>query len=284
MPSLSTVPVYDDVWRLPAALPLENGQTLKSPTLAFRQIGSRHLPAILVLGNLNGGRDIWQAASSRAPGWWQALIGPDKALNPACYQILAVDLLGAQGSSTSPKHWAGRNRPFPHLHPRDQARALAGLLEALGISRLESILGASYGGLVALALSELYPSLVRRVLAISASHLDWPVADWEQDSASRDAEAYACLAPALQGEIIDPKRIRALVDLIGFSSDAIMPISRLKPLHRALPNPGRLVQLPSPWGHQAFLHEAEQLRAELRRHLGSSQSCTEKPSTPAPLA
>lgn len=283
MPSLSSVPVYDDVWRLPATLKLENGQSLKFPTLAFRQIGSRDLPTILVLGNLNG-RDIWQAEGSRAPGWWQDLIGPERALNPTCYQILAVDLLGAQGHSSSAKHWAGRNRPFPSLHPRDQARALAGLLEALGLTRLESAIGASYGGLVALALSELYPALVRRVLAISAGHLDWPVAAWAQASAPSPAEAAACLAPALQGEIIDPKRIRALVDLIGFSSDAVMPIDRLKPLHRALPNPGRLVQLQSAWGHRAFVHEAEQLQAELKRHLGSPQPWAEKPSTPAPLA
>src|SRR5690606_22014669 len=57
-----------------------------------------------------------------------------------------------------------------------QARAIAALLDHLGIARLHAIVGASYGGMVALAFAALFPERVGRVVAIGAAHESHPMA------------------------------------------------------------------------------------------------------------
>jgi homoserine O-acetyltransferase len=59
---------------------------------------------------------------------------------------------------------------FPVVDARDQARALLAVCDRLGIRRLHAAVGASYGGMVALALAETAPARLRTVLAISAAH------------------------------------------------------------------------------------------------------------------
>ncbi|MGH8244539.1 MAG: alpha/beta fold hydrolase, partial [Steroidobacteraceae bacterium] len=56
------------------------------------------------------------------------------------------------------------------LDARDQAAALLAVCDRLGIARLHAVAGASYGGMVGLALAESAPSRVGVVLAISAAH------------------------------------------------------------------------------------------------------------------
>jgi homoserine O-acetyltransferase len=80
-------------------------------------------------------------------------------------RILGIDYLGGSAESTGPA--AGES--FPTLSSYDQADALCRLLDHLGIERLHAIAGASYGGMVALAFAERYPTRVQRLLVISAA-------------------------------------------------------------------------------------------------------------------
>src|SRR5204862_1293609 len=50
------------------------------------------------------------------------------------------------------------------------------LLDHLGIEKLGAIVGASYGGMVALAFGERYPQRVERLVVISASDVAHPMA------------------------------------------------------------------------------------------------------------
>ena len=58
----------------------------------------------------------------------------------------------------------------------DQAELLRRLLDHLGIEKLDAIVGASYGGMVAMAFAERYPARVSRLVVVSAADRAHPMA------------------------------------------------------------------------------------------------------------
>lgn len=90
----------------------------------------------------------------RPCGWWDALIGPGRALNTDRWFVVAPNVLGGCQGSTGPSsrrpdgtHWGG---DFPYLTIRDQVVAEAQLADALGIGRWAAVIGGSMGGMRAL--------------------------------------------------------------------------------------------------------------------------------------
>jgi homoserine O-acetyltransferase/O-succinyltransferase len=70
---------------------------------------------------------------------------------------------------------ADDGRPARIVTTHDQADALAAVLDALGIARAHALVGASYGGMVALAFAERYPERVDRLVVVSAAHETHPM-------------------------------------------------------------------------------------------------------------
>jgi homoserine O-acetyltransferase/O-succinyltransferase len=105
-------------------------------------------------------------------GWWHELVGPGKALDTQRVAVLGMDYIGGTGSSTGSA--AGGN--FPSISSYDQAEAVARLMDHLNIPRLAAIVGASYGGMVALAFGERHPQRVSRLIVISAADAPHPMA------------------------------------------------------------------------------------------------------------
>jgi homoserine O-acetyltransferase len=66
-------------------------------------------------------------------------------------------------------------RPARAVTTHDQARAIARALDAIGVDQAHAIVGASYGGMVALAFAELYPHRLERLVVISAPHEPHPM-------------------------------------------------------------------------------------------------------------
>ena len=56
---------------------------------------------------------------------------------------------------------------------------------------------------------------------------------------------------------VDPARIRQPVLLIGAESDQLMPPGQLRDLREQLAGPARLALLPSLYGHDMFLKQAD---------------------------
>ena len=65
---------------------------------------------------------------------------------------------------------------LPPISSYDQAALLRALCDELGIGKLHAIVGASYGGMVALAFAERHPARVDRLLVIGAAHRTNPMA------------------------------------------------------------------------------------------------------------
>ncbi len=163
--------VREGVFILEGALPLFFGGELSTVQFAWRLSGNSSGPVVAALGGISAGRHVYGDKGEPA-GWWEGVVGPHRALDAARFQILGIDYLGGSGATTGPRPG---DKDFPSLSAYDQARLLHLLLQHLQIPALHAIVGASYGGMVALAFAQRYPQSVRRIIVISAADRAHPM-------------------------------------------------------------------------------------------------------------
>src|SRR3984885_1064735 len=156
--------------QLPGRLSLHHGGSLDQPTLGWRLAGKPGAPVILALGGISAHRRVFDPEQPRA-GWWSEIAGPARALDSTRVRVLGIDYLGGSGESSAPTSGG----VFPSLSSYDQAEALRRLLDHLKIARLRAIVGASYGGMVALAFAERFAARVEQLLVISAADRTHPM-------------------------------------------------------------------------------------------------------------
>lgn len=119
-------------------------------------IGNRNRPCLVVLGGIS--------ASRQADAWWPDQVGPGRTLDTRRFSVLGIDYLSAL-----PAGWSG-------ITPHDQAQALAAVLDDLGIAHVHAVIGASYGGAVALAFAERFPQRLDAALVLSMAAHPSPMA------------------------------------------------------------------------------------------------------------
>jgi homoserine O-acetyltransferase len=103
------------------------------------------------------------------------MVGPGAAIDTRRYGVLSFDFIGGCGASVGADVLQAAGQALP-ITTVDQARAVRGLLTSLGIPRLDTWVGASYGGMVGLAFAERYPRRLGRLIAISAPDRSLPQA------------------------------------------------------------------------------------------------------------
>jgi homoserine O-acetyltransferase len=130
----------------------------------WQRLGDPCASAVVVQGGISADRCATACDPRSAPGWWQAQIGENLALDPREQQIVSIDWLGADGALDAPVDTA------------DQADAIAAVLDRLGIGRIKAFVGASYGALVGLQFAARHPWRLRRLVAISGAHRPHPYA------------------------------------------------------------------------------------------------------------
>ena len=107
-------------------------------------------------------------------GWWEPMIGPGKPIDTDRNFVICVNSLGSCKGSTgpasiNPETGQEYRLAFPDLSIQDIAAAGGRVLDALGIERLRALIGASMGGMSALALVRQRPDVARHFLAISTA-------------------------------------------------------------------------------------------------------------------
>ncbi len=150
----------DETIRLPQPCRLHYGDVLADAKVAFRLVGREDAPVIAVLGGISAHRVVGDAA-----GWWPEIVGPGQGVDTKVYRVLGIDYLGGRGDSSTPQS-GGK---FPPLSSYDQADAICAVVRHLGLKPLHAIVGASYGGMVALCFAERYPELVKHIVILSAA-------------------------------------------------------------------------------------------------------------------
>ncbi len=136
--------------------------------LGHELAGAADAPVILALGGISAHRHVVSHRDVPTPGWWEGLAGAGRPLDLARCRVLGVDFRDGGRRADG--------RPTSVVTTRDQAEAIVAVLDALDIDRLDAVIGASYGGMVALALAEGWPSRVGRLVVISAPHETHPMA------------------------------------------------------------------------------------------------------------
>jgi len=134
----------------------------------YELAGREDAPLLIAMGGISADRHVCANVLDPAPGWWRKLAGPGLAIDTNRWRLLAIDFLGSPGTFESPDRI--------HLTPGDQADAVAVALRHLGVERAHRMLGASYGGMVALAMGIRHPARLDGVVLIGAAHRGHPQA------------------------------------------------------------------------------------------------------------
>lgn len=193
-------------------------------TVSYQLHGPAHAPPVVVLGGISAGRRLAPTPEDPGPGWWPGVVGPGSALDPSRRRLVGIDYLG--GSTKD----AGLLRP---VTSKDQARATAALLDRLDVPRV-SLVGASYGGMVALAFADLFPERVSRLVVLCAAHRTHPMATaWR--SVQRDTVRLGARAGLGAAGL---SLARALAMTTYRSADEFEGRFSSKPLPSATPDPG----------------------------------------------
>jgi homoserine O-acetyltransferase len=133
----------------------------------YELIGQHHAPVVVVLGGISASRHVAANENDPTPGWWDDIVGRGRPIDTRAFRVLGVDFLDGGRRADG--------RPRRTVTTHDQAANVARVLDELGIDRIHSFVGASYGGMVALAFAEQYPDRVERIVAISAPHEPHPM-------------------------------------------------------------------------------------------------------------
>lgn len=162
---------------LPDPLPLDSGQVLHGVEIAYQTYGDLAADggnAILVCHALTGDQYLASAHPiTGKPGWWERMAGPGKPIDTSRFHVICANVIGSCMGSTGPASAGPDGQPygmrFPVLTIRDMVRGLVGLLDAMGIARLHTVIGGSMGGMQALSLAANWPQRAERVLAIATT-------------------------------------------------------------------------------------------------------------------
>lgn len=155
----------ESVLELPQPWRLHYGDVLEAPRVAYRVVGPADAPVVAVLGGISAHRFVGES-----DGWWPGTVGPGLGVDTTRYRVLGIDYLAGRGLSSTPGGQPpGNQAPFPPISSYDQAAVLQRATEDLGLRSLHAIVGASYGGMVALCFAERHPSWVERIVLISAA-------------------------------------------------------------------------------------------------------------------
>ena len=116
--------------------------------------GADGAPVVVMMGGISGDRFACVSGDG-SPGWWSGLAATGRPIDPATHRVLGFDFAADEEGRFAPS-------------TADQARVLAAALDVFGIERAALVIGASYGGMVALAFAELFPARVERLAVVSA--------------------------------------------------------------------------------------------------------------------
>jgi homoserine O-acetyltransferase/O-succinyltransferase len=161
---------------------LENGQSLPVLELAYETYGTLAPEKDNAVLAVHGYTSSHHAAGKNAKGkqgrgvaegsagWFDALIGPGKAVDTGRFFVVSVNALGSAHGSSGPNAIDPRtSKPygptFPHITLRDMVASQKLLVDSFGIKRLAAVIGPSMGGFQSFQWAASYPGFVKGIAA-----------------------------------------------------------------------------------------------------------------------
>ncbi|WP_026910157.1 homoserine O-acetyltransferase MetX [Patulibacter minatonensis] len=161
-----------------APLVLDNGARLGPVEVAYETYGTLDAAAsnaVVLCHALTG--DAHAAGHHGDPerrGWWDALVGPGRAIDTDRWFVVCANLLGGcRGttgpSSTDPSTGEAYGLDFPAFTVADLVRVQRALVRHLGVDRVAAAVGGSLGGMQVLEWALEAPEEVERAVVVCAS-------------------------------------------------------------------------------------------------------------------
>jgi homoserine O-acetyltransferase len=158
---------------------LEGGGLLTEVDVAYEtwgELAPDASNAVLVCHALTGDAHVAgrSGPGQPTPGWWDALVGPGRALDTDELFVVCSNVLGGCQGTTGPASIdPATGRPygssFPVVTIRDMVRVQALLADQLGIRRWRAVIGGSMGGMQALEWAAMYPDRVGGLIVCSST-------------------------------------------------------------------------------------------------------------------
>ena len=201
---------------LDGRLQMHRGGYLETPTIAYEtwgELNERRDNAILLFTGLSPSAHAASSVTNPSTGWWEDMLGPGLPLDVDRYFVICVNSLGSCFGSTGP----ASNDPatgkryrltFPTLTLEDVAAAGHRVVQHLGIDVLHTVMGASMGGMSALAYCVKFPANADRFVSISSAARALPfsiaVRSLQREMITRDPKwengNYALDDPPIDGQ------------------------------------------------------------------------------------
>jgi homoserine O-acetyltransferase len=158
-------------------LRLELGGRLPEVHVAYETWGRLNRArdnAVLVCHALSGDSHVARHSPSDDPGWWEAVVGPGKAIDTRRWFVVCPNTLGGCRGTTGPNsvNPATGNRygaDFPTITTADIVEVQKRLVDHLGIRALRAVIGGSMGGHQVLEWATRHPARVRGAIAVATS-------------------------------------------------------------------------------------------------------------------
>jgi homoserine O-acetyltransferase/O-succinyltransferase len=164
--------------------PMWRGGALHGARIAYETWGALNAKrdnAILLFTGLSPPAHAASSPEDPSEGWWQGMVGAKLAIDSERFFVICVNSLGSCFGSTGPaSDDPATGKPyrlsFPDLSVEDIARGGYQTMRALGIERLDTVMGPSLGGMAVLAFTAMFPGAARRLLCISGTAAAAPFA------------------------------------------------------------------------------------------------------------
>ena len=163
IPAQSVGVVTPKVVQFDGPLTLKSGKTLDSYQIIYESYGELNADksnAILICHALSGDHHAagYHDIDDKKPGWWDACIGPGKAIDTNTFFVLCLNNLGGCSGSTgpmsiNPETGKAYGPDFPIVAVRDWVRSQKRLADFLNIQQWAAVVGGSLGGMQVLRLS-----------------------------------------------------------------------------------------------------------------------------------
>lgn len=172
----------------------ETIQQLQVGWEAYGQLNENKDNVILITHFFSGNSHAAGKYSSddEQAGYWDAIIGPGKAIDTDKYYVVSVDslvnayphlpsVITTGPASINPATGKPYGLDFPVVTIRDFVNVQKAVLESLGIKKLHAVIGASMGSLQAIEWAASYPDWVQRMVSVigTASMDAWTIAGLE---------------------------------------------------------------------------------------------------------
>ena len=171
------IPAATQLIRIRKPFTMKQGGVLPEVTIAYETWGTLNADKSNVILLFTGlSPDAHAASNAKDPrkGWWEPMLGENKPIDTNKYYVICINSLGSCFGSTGPasinpstgKAW---RLNFPELSIEDIAATAQLALQQMGIKHVNTVIGASMGGMTAMAYSLLYPDASDRLIVISTA-------------------------------------------------------------------------------------------------------------------